>query len=249
MKSFYYLILLTLSVSLLTACSAPPYRPLLKNEIVNNKYVAYQAPTTDWLIDSEYTSNTYINDKAAPEINLFVKEASYEIDVYSWPFKLMSIDILFDKGGDYEARRNYLKNTPETLAINKEQKIGYDKGWTAYIQGLKCIGVVYSRSAIINEQLSSKNYSITCGYYHKKEGKKVLIVDYRYYGISYNSLNLYKDLSLNPDEIASVPEIEDYLKKSVKAVIRNLQIKDVDWQRMQQEGLLHPDQEFKSSTL
>jgi hypothetical protein len=171
--------------------------------------------------------------------NSSINNASLTIGVNAWPFDWMPIDILFDKDGDYEARFESGINHPATLATNKEQNITYDKRETQYFQGMKCLGGVYSRG----DKHYSKNYGLTCAYYHLTEGKRIFRLDYSFYGGG-NGWVLDKDTG---KKIKSIPQAsaEEILKKGVDELLTTVKLKDVDWKRMKKEGLLH-DKPFKT---
>ena len=82
-----------------------------------------------------------------------------------------------------------------------------------------------------------KFYSIKCGYYDTTEtindGKRTLVIDYRY------THNIKK-----PQE---AKEREQTIKQAVKKAISTLKIKNIDIKRMEKEGLMHYDKEFKST--
>lgn len=87
----------------------------------------------------------------------------------------MPIDILFDKGGDYDNGRHV------SFEDDKEKNINYRVLYTMYAQSLKCVGKVYSQNfGGTIYSAATKNYSITCGYYDKtieeNDGKRLLLV-------------------------------------------------------------------------
>ncbi len=172
------------------------------------------------------------------------KGASYTIEFQTYPFKWMLINILFDKDGDYEASN---KRADILTENNKEQGIGYKKSWTVYVADLKCLGGVFSRSrGGVLKSLSSKNYSLTCGYYDKVEGRRLLIVDYRY-SYAGNELRLQKDKNIPRSELPTVKQVEDGLKQAVKKLVSTIKIKNLDRERMEKEGLMHYDKKFAIS--
>jgi hypothetical protein len=242
------------TVLLFGGCFSSLEVELEKDDVLENRYVSFSPPSVQWYLlgDREWSKSNKIPNQAQ-WMRLFSspKGASYDLEISTDPYRWWKLDILFDKDGDYEARSDYLQNTPETLARNKEQRISYSKDETQYLNGLKCIGSVFSRSSGGSAySLNSKNYSITCGYYDKTvtedEGKRILRIGYtyRYAG---GSSRLQKDEDVTKDEMPSVSSIEKNLKDDIKALISTLHIKNLDKERMEKEGLMHYDQEYKST--
>lgn len=243
---------LIFTVILLTGCGTKVKKvPVDNQDTLESKYVSFRAPTLDWYLYDDKKWAIQGNGKAHM-INLYnrsKKGTSYTIGVDAYPFKWMSIDILFDKDGDYEARDKYLKNTPETLAQNKEQGISYDKDWITYINGLKCTGGVFSRNhGGTLYSATTKNYSITCGYYDKTEsendGKRILRIAYKY-SYANDKSRLQTDSNLKREELLTKQQAEDGLKQAVKELVKTIKIKNFDRKRMEKEGLMHYDKEFQ----
>ncbi|MDQ6958673.1 MAG: hypothetical protein Q9M24_06120 [Mariprofundaceae bacterium] len=240
------LIQLTLIIGLLTLLSScgSPYRATIKNELIAHKYLSYNIPS-GWEIDKEYNNYT----KYTPRIYKDVAGSRYKIDVESIDYMLTPD--LFDKNSDYEATARKDRESDYIKKRDKEQNITYNKTETQYIQGMKCYGTVFSRNYGGSAyDATSKNYSITCGYYDTKElkndGKRALRIDYRYQYANPDNTRLEKDKDLKASQIPSAQVIEDNLKQQVKQIIKTIRIKNFDMERMQQEGLIH-NQEFKST--
>lgn len=231
----------------LAGCTVSPYRQAKFGEIVESKYLSYHVPKGEFKIHKNYLREKSRYKEGTYDLyNWNVKGGSYEVRLSTWPFSYMSINILFDKDGDYEERSQYLSNTPETLAQNREQGITYDKDETLYVLGMKCLSNVFSRNFGGSAySMVSKDYSITCGYYHKTEGKRILRIVYPY-TYALGDTRLQKDRHLERSELVSQNEIERQVKEAVKGVIKTLEIKDFDRDRMEREGLMHYDKPFKS---
>ena len=88
------------------------------------------------------------------------------------------------------------------------------------------------------------------GYYDKIEiendGKRILRVTYKYNYAS-NKSRLQKDLNLKRDELLTKQQAEDGLKEALKELVKTIKIKNFDRERMEKEGLMHYDKEFKST--
>jgi hypothetical protein len=234
----------------LVACSGVGRLYVNSEDKFVNPYVSFNAPASGWYSLYSKRSGGKKNAKGwglekegkAQSTNIYnqmIKNNSLRIEVNTWPFYYMPIDILFDKDGDHESRNKYLSNTPQTLKQNKEQNITYDKDETQYFQGMKCMGNVFSRG----DSHYSKNYSLTCAYYHLSQGKRLLRINYTYFGDG-NGMILDKDTG---KKIKSIPQAsaEEILKKGVDELLTTVKLKNVDWERMKKEGLLH-DKPFKT---
>jgi len=246
-----YILILILSLGILSGCGSP-YRHIRTNDIIESKYITHGAPKDlSWEIIQTYNRDTWKAKQGTPGFtNWSTPNATLDIHIVSLDYFL--IPTLFDKNGDYEARRKYLKNTPETLAQNKEQNITYDKGETQYVLGMKCLGTVFSRGYGGSlYDATSKNYSITCGYYDttepKNNGQRALRIEYSYQYANPQNTRLQKDKDLKAAQIPTSKDIEDYLKAQVKQIINTIRIKNFDRQRMEKEGLMHYDKKFKST--
>ena len=243
------LILILVIFFLFNGCSRSYGRINLKqNDILENSYISFNPPSGKW---GGYKKSKYFTYKKIIYLHSYPKGATYDIELQTYPFKWMSIDILFDKDGNYEARRKYLKNTPETLAQNKEQGISYDKGETLYLKNMKCLGSVFSRNhGGTLYSATAKNYSITCGYYDKTEtenyGRRILRVEYKY-SYANNKSRLQKDVNLKKEELLTKQQAEDGLKQAVRELVKTIKIKNFDNERMHKEGLMHYDKEFEST--
>lgn len=156
----------------------------------------------------------------------------------------MPIKILFDGNGDVEARNKRSENLSEN---DKEQGISYKRAWTDYVNGLRCSGRVFSRNFGGSlYQATTKYYSITCGYYDKSEGKRLLIIDYRYSYAGGDS-RLEADVGTKRSDLLTMQQAEDGLKQAVKQLVSTIKIKNFDRERMEREGLMHYDKEFELS--
>lgn len=237
-----------LTVILFSGCShTSPYRQVKPNELIQNKYVSVIAPSVRWEITKRYEK---ISNASAglPRIYKDVQGSEYEINIQTYPYNWMPIDILFDKEGEYFDSDKKIEKYSEN---DKEQGIKYKKGWVTYITGLKCTGGVFSRSyGGTLYSATTKNYSITCGYYDKTEtkddGKRILSVDYKY-NYAFNKSRLQKDTKLKREELLTEQQAEDGLKQAVKELVKTIKIKNLDRERMEKEGLMHYDKVFEST--
>ena len=245
-----YLILI-ITIIFFSGCShTSPYRQVKLDETIQNRYVSVEAPSVKWEITKRY-KDFYSADSGLPNIYKDVLGSRYTIDIQTYPFKWMSIDILFDRDGDYEARAKVADASEYIKNRNKEQGITYDHDETQYIQNMKCLGTVFSRNhGGTLYSSTTKNYSITCGYYDKTEtendAKRILRVAYKY-NYANNKSRLQKDSNLKREELLTREQAEDGLKQAVKELVKTIKIKNFDRERMEKEGLMHYDKEFKST--
>jgi len=226
-----------------SGCISSPYREVKPDEIIENKNLSFVAPM-GWRVVKEYPWNNYLNENGTPGLYKDIHGSNLTFHIFTDPYRTVQMYILFDKDEEYYDSNNRVATFDK---IDKEQGIKYKKGWITYVNGLKCSGGVYSRSGGIG----SKNYSIACGYYDTTEieddGKRVLRIDYRYNYMSdyYNSL--LQDKGVPRKEWFTREEAEAMLKDAVKQAVQTLTIKNIDIPRMEKEGLIHYDKEFKST--
>ena len=234
-----------------SGCSyGSPYRQVKPNEIIQNRYVSAIAPSTEWEISKTYKGFSNA-ETGLPYLYKDIQGSRYTINIQTFPFKWMPIDILFDKDGDYEERARIADNSEYIKNRNKEQGISYDHDETQYLKNMKCLGTVFSRNhGGTIYSATTKNYSITCGYYDKtikeSDGKRLLLVDYKYNYTSGNT-RLQKDKDLKREQLVTQAQAENGLKQAVKRLVRTIKIKNFDRDRMQKEGLMHYDKEFEST--
>lgn len=235
-----YIGLFILITPLLTACGSSPYRYLKENEIIESRYVTYVAPDATWEVNKRRST-----DHWSSGINAWLKGVKYDLTVQGYPFTDEGHPQYFDKDAEYI---QILKDEDMNLGkIAKEQGIGYSRNWTAYVKGMRCSEGVYSRNGGgLMASISSKNYGIACGYYHKTEGRRWLDISYRY-NYAAGPVRHQHDKNTPREEFLTLEQAEMNLKLAVKKVVESLHIKDVDWERMEREGLLHPDEEYTIS--
>ena len=224
-----------------TGCSySSPYRPTKPNELIQDNYISVRAIDNNWEIDSDYKGS--VMPYGFPGLYLHKNNFTFDIVFRTQPYRDGEIyQLLFDKNAQYWDS----DKIPEIYdKRDKEQGISYKKGWVAYIQGMKCLGNVFSRSFGGNAySATSKNYNILCGYYDKQEGKRILEISYRYYGGIGDT-----KLQGSQDEKNITPkEAEEELKEALKEILQTLHIKCFDKEKMIQEGLYHPERKFKST--
>jgi hypothetical protein len=125
--------------------------------------------------------------------------------------------------------------------------LNYYEFETQYFQSMKCIGKVFSRDYRgVDLSSGSKNYFLKCGYYHKKKGKAELYISYRYYQAPASASDLIQPKSQTGlTQRPPVNDAEQVLKHDFEKLLNKLVIKDVDWERMEKEGLLH-DKPYKT---
>ena len=229
----YFIVLIILS---LQACGGPRVKviPLSYQDIFESEYISFHAPKTGWetLSAIEWTSINGGKTLEASLLQYLLPSGTLMIAVRSAPHIYREHSVYFNKNADidFEVKQEAIRNLPDNIASDKEQGVNYRRSQTTYVQGLKCNNTVYSRSYGGSlYDASSKDYRLSCGYYHKTEGRRGLDIVYRYYGAS------------NSDGTATpvLNDAERELKQGLKEVLENLVLKDADWARMRKEGLLH----------
>lgn len=210
---------------------------MLTDETFENPYMSFKTPVMGWYNYDPKWRKAWDNDGYHISIlHNIPANGSLEVRVMAIPTK---DDDYFNSDLNFENMYVRLKNSPKNIKINRQQGIGLDEFQTQYFQGIRCIGSVYSRSYGGSlYSASSKNYGLSCGYYHRTAGKRMLRLDYRYYGAVGDS-QLEKDGHIAQDNLPTLNEAEAVLKRDVNELLNSVQLKDVDWERMEKEGLIH----------
>lgn len=237
MKNFVSVLLLVKLIAMLTGCSGSPYRHLSEGEVIEGRYVNYAAPDAGWNISKGRNVDSWSSGISAHQ-----KGASYHITVQSVSLSEPGGLFYFDKNAEYV---QILKDEDMQLTENdREQGIGYVRNWTSYAMGLRCVEGVFSRNGGgLMASITSKNYGISCGYYHKTEGRRVLDISYRY-NYAGGSVRHEADKNTPREELLTREQAEMGLKLAVKKIVESLQIKNMDRQRMEREGLLYVGKEY-----
>ena len=239
---------ISLILFIFSGCSfTSPHRYVKENEILENRYVAFQAPTINWHIFKDYKTWKKIDN----QINLYndtPKGATFTITIHTDPERR--------KGGKrFQKDSNYKKIFKEIFASkwrienNKERGIKYAHKEVQYIKGMKCVSDVEAGENILKQNGSTiKSYQVWCGYYDKTqnkfEGRRniVFMYDLRYYP---GNIRLEKDKNTPTNQIIPRDKMELKLKQQVKKLIDTLKIKNFDKEKMIKEGLYHPDKKYE----
>ena len=240
MKKCIQILFFLQTTLLISACGSSPFRHLVEDEVIESRYVTYIAPDTSWEVSKSRRS-----DYSSANIYAPLKGVLYHIEVVNLPFKEKANILYFDKNAEYV---QILKDEDMKLTANDhEQGIGYARNWTSYVKGMKCIEGVFSRNGGgMMASITSKNYGVSCGYYHKTEGRRWFRIGYRY-NYAAGPVRHQHDKNTPQEEFLTLEQAEMNLKLAVKRIVESLQIKDVDWERMAQEGLLHEGKEYTLS--
>ena len=227
---------ISLILFIFSGCSfISPIRYVEKNEIIENKYVAFQAPTINWHIFKDYKTWKKIDN----QINLYndtPKGATFTITIHTDPLKYKL------KNFDDNDNKFFYKNNKEMF---EEQGVYYAKADTQYIKGMKCKAQVRAGENILKKNGSTiKNYDTWCGYYNKNNEKRRFRISYdlRYYP---GNIRLEKDKNTPTNQIIPRDKMELKLKQQVKKLIDTLKIKNFDKQKMIKEGLYHPNKKYE----
>lgn len=240
------LISFVMVILIFSACShTSPYRQVGLNEIIENKDLSYIARDTSWKIYKKINMQDYVNSHKIPGIDKSLPGTNYEVHIYTYPYHWMPIERLFDKDGKYAEGEHV------AFDDDKKKNVKYRVIYTVNVKNLKCVGKVYSQGSGGNIYSAiSKNYSITCGYYDKAErendGRRLLLVDYNY-KYANGKTRLKKDIDLKREELLTAEQAEEGLKEAVKELVKTIEIKNFDRERMEKEGLMHYDKAFEST--
>lgn len=221
---------------------------LSSQDLMANEYIAFSPPPLSgwyfrgkpWVLENNGKEQfATLNDDSS-------KGVTYEIEIQTSSYaKGTRTKKYFNKNSKYH---QILRDEDMELDENeREHGISYVRGWVNYVQGLKCTGGVFSRSPIgMMKGMSSKNYSFSCGYYDKVEGKRILSVSYsyRYAG---GSTRHQKGANTPQSELISLKQAELGLKQAVKQLVSTIKIKNLDSERMEREGLMHYDNQYEVS--
>jgi len=237
-------IIIIVLLGFICACSSRVKRVGLTGEdAFNNPYISFNAPQQAWYVldNKEWIlpyQGTKSEDASKQRQSLHNKDyATFNIQIRTAPKS--SPKLYFDKNADYDDIGEKSINSERNKKINKRQGITYDNYWTSYINGLKCYGSVFLRGIGGSYAPSGyKQYNIRCGYYHKTEaeydGRRTI-------GIEYSAT-----FSNNASDEQKLQKLQA-LKEAVKQIVNTIKIKDMDIDRMQAEGLLHPGKKFEST--
>ncbi|WP_373004159.1 hypothetical protein [Sulfurimonas sp.] len=243
------LIIFLILMILFNGCShTSPYRQIKPNEIIQNKYVLVEASDRLFEINKKYDTVPKLKT-GLPRFHKSIKGSQYTINIQTYPYKYMQMkDSYLNKDAKYLDSDTYVETYDEN---DKEQNIKYRRHWIAYINNMKCSGQVFSRNhGGTLYSATTKNYSIACGYYDKTEkeynGQRLLMISY-IYNYANDKSRLQKDTNLKREELLTKQQAEDGLKQAVKELVKTIKIKNFDKERMEKEGLMHYDKEFKSS--
>jgi len=174
-------------VAFIAGCGGPKTLIYDGMKTVENQYATFTPPLGYYIFGDQPWK---VGNNNAQWVRLYTdsfKGAGYEIKVQTWPFSWRRLHALFERNAEY---KTILTDEDMKLDANdREQGIGYRRLWVNYVQGLKCYERVFSRShGGVYKDLRIKNYSFSCGYYDKTEGKRILGMSYRY---SYSSYELF----------------------------------------------------------
>jgi len=247
MRAFIYVILGMFILSLNGCGSHVKIVELTYQDTLENKYISFNQPVSGWYVLGNKLWTTQA-EGLTQWLRLYKqpKGASYTLEVETSSYSDgLRTKKYFNKNSKY---RQILYDKDMELDKNeREQGIGYTRSWVNYVQGLKCTEGVFSRSPVgMMRGMSSKNYSLTCGYYDKSEGKRLLHLSYRY-SYAGGSLRHQKDANTPHNKLITLKQAELSLKNAVKQLIETIKIKNFDRERMEREGLIHVGEYYKTS--
>lgn len=224
------------------ACSGSPYRKAVTNEVVDTVNVSFSVPSNGWYIPKN-VDKYKDNPRLFPTIHYYGNGVTYTIAIKFYPFKVIPDHNLFNKDGIYSL---VLDDSQVEYSDNdREQGIGYKREWVNYVQGMKCGEGVFSRNrGGLMSEITSKNYALTCGYYDTSGEKQLISIVYRY-NYAGGSVRHDHDKNTPREELLTLQQAEIDLKKSVQKLVGTLNIKNMDRERMEREGLLHSNKTYE----
>ena len=220
-----------------------PNRYIKENEILENEYVSFKAPNTNWETAKDYKTANYTKDRIYLD-NYTPKGATFTITIHTDP-EIHSDIMTFKKNFNYEESFKKSYSAQETKDSHKEQGIYYAYSQTQYIKGMKCYVYVRAGENILKQNGNTiKSYDTWCGYYDKNNEKRRLRISYdlQYYP---GNIRLEKDKNTPTNQIIPRDKMELKLKQQVKKLIDTLKIKNFDKQKMIKEGLYHPNKKYE----
>lgn len=234
---------LLLVSALCGGCSFAKITPLASTDILENRYVLFTAPSGGWYV---FDGETWHKNGSGEIVNLNAQRegSHYDISVNTFSYNEIPAPYLFDRNHELPLDKT---GVIALTANDKEQGISYKRGWATYVQGMKCTGKVFSRrfGGSVYEAMS-KDYSVWCGYYHRTEGKRLVFFRYRY-NYALGDTRLQEDKGKDRSELLTQPQAEEGLKQAMKELVGSLEIKNLDRERMEREGLWHPGKPFDVS--
>ncbi|MBB1271194.1 hypothetical protein H5073_17960 [Shewanella sp. SR44-3] len=133
-------------------------------------------------------------------------------------------------------KRVYRIKTEQEIKSDKMMNVYISDAWVSYLANIRCTNFTTTYGKAWNKgHFLSKDYSFTCTYYDRVEqdynGQRKFSISYRFL----TSADGNKDI-LNARE--------HELINGVKTIMSNLQIKNMDVERMKREGLYFESQPF-----
>ena len=230
-----------LKVIFVSGCSGGKYFYLTDADVIENPYIVFNPPKQDWYLYKTRDWRVLYGGKSSEDRavqwiglsndNSSITNLRISTDNY------ISTEDNYYLNSDFDENYGHLFTKPNFLKRNKIQGITFEEMWTTYIKGIHCransylqgIGGSYAPTG-------NKTTSIICGYYDKtiseNDGKRRISIMY--------SINFYASSS---DE--QKMENERYLKDAVSQIVESIEIKNLDVERMEAEGLMFYGKQFE----
>ncbi|WP_367989341.1 hypothetical protein AB2S62_19060 [Vibrio sp. NTOU-M3] len=241
MKKLINVTVFLLTVIFVSGCSGGKYFYLTDADVIENPYIAFNPPKQDWYLygDKNWTilhEGTSSEDAAIQWIGLSNANPSIMTLRISTDNYISSEDDYY-LNSDFDENYGRYFTEPDFLKTNRIQGITFEEIWTTYIKGLHCSAGSYLQGIGGSyAPTGSKTTSIKCGYYDKtiseNDGMRMLSIRY--------TINFYASTS---DE--QKIENEHYLKNAVNQIVQSIQIKNLDVERMEAEGLMFYGNQFE----
>ena len=225
----------------LSGCSGGKHFYLTDADVIENPYVAFNPPKQDWflyktrdwrvLYGGTSSENTAVQWIGLSNANPSIMTLKFRTDNY------ISSEDDYYLNSDFNQNYGRYFTQPDFLKRNKIQGITFEEMWTTYIEGIHCSAGSYLQGIGGSyAPTGSKTTSIKCGYYDKaiseNDGRRKISIRY--------TINFYASAT---DEQKN--ENERYLKDAVTQIVESIQIKNLDLERMEAEGLMFYGKQFE----
>lgn len=240
MKNFINLAPFLLILIFVSGCSGGKYFYLTDADVIENPYITFNPPKQDWYLYNNRdwrvlhggtsSEDTAIQSIGLSNSNPSIMTLKFRTDNYI----PLEDDYYFNSDFDEDYGRFF--TDPDELEKDKIRGITFQEIWTTYINGIHCSAGSYLQGIGGSyAPTGSKTTNIKCGYYDRtiSENDGMRMISIRF------TINFY---SSTTDE--QKIENERYLKDAVSQIVQSIKIKNLDLERMEEEGLMFYGKSF-----
>lgn len=240
MKKLINVTAFLLTVIFASGCSGGKYFYLTDADVIENPYIVFNPPKQDWYLYKTRDwrvlyGGTSSENRAVQWIGLSNANPSIMTLRISTDNYISSEDNYY-LNSDFDKNYGRRFTKPDFLKRSKIQGITFFEKWTTHINGIHCMANSYLQGIGGSyAPTGSKTTHIDCGYYDRtiSENDGMRMISIRY------TINFYASTA---DE--QKIENERYLKEAVKQIAESIKIKNLDVERMEEEGLMFYDKPF-----